>query len=66
MENKLQIDGVIVVEGKSDVLFLETFLNPVEFIITNGSEISKSTLSTLKEYSKKYKIRCTSGVLSGV
>ena len=56
MENKLQIDGVIVVEGKSDVLFLETFLNPVEFIITNGSEISKSTLSTLKEYSKKYKI----------
>ena len=56
MENKVQIDGVIVVEGKSDVLFLETFLDPIEFIITNGSEISKSTLNTLKEYSKKYKI----------
>ena len=56
MENKVQIDGVIVVEGKSDVLFLETFLDPIEFIITNGSEISKSTLSTIKEYSKKYKI----------
>ena len=56
MENKLQIDGVIVVEGKSDVLFLETFLDPIEFIVTNGSEISKSTLNTVKEYSKKYKI----------
>lgn len=56
MENKVQIDGVIVVEGKSDVLFLETFLDPIEFIITNGSEISKSTLNTIKEYSKKYKI----------
>jgi ribonuclease M5 len=56
MENKVQIDGVIVVEGKSDVLFLETFLDPIEFLITNGSEISKSILNTIKEYSKKYKI----------
>ena len=56
MENKVQINGVIVVEGKSDVLFLESFLDPIEFIITNGSEISKNTLNTIKEYSKKYKI----------
>ena len=56
MENKTEIDAVIVVEGKSDVLFLETFIKPVDFIITNGSEISKETLNTIKEYSKKYKI----------
>lgn len=56
MENKTEIDAVIVVEGKSDVLFLETFIKPIDFIITNGSEISKETLSTIKEYSKKYKI----------
>lgn len=56
MENKTIVDGVIVVEGKSDVLFLETFIKPIDFIITNGSEISKETLSTIKEYSKKYKI----------
>lgn len=56
MENKTEIDAVIVVEGKSDVLFLETFIKPVDFIITNGSEISKETLNVIKEYSKKYKI----------
>ena len=56
MENKTEIDAVIVVEGKSDVLFLETFIKPIDFIITNGSEISKDTLNTIKEYSKKYKI----------
>lgn len=56
MKNKTPIDAVIVVEGKSDVLFLETFLKPIDFIITNGSEISKNTINTIKEYSKKYKI----------
>lgn len=56
MENKTEIDAVIVVEGKSDVLFLETFIKPIDFIITNGSEISKDTLNIIKEYSKKYKI----------
>lgn len=56
MENKTEIDSVIVVEGKSDVLFLETFIKPIDFIITNGSEISKETLNTIKEYSKQYKI----------
>ena len=56
MKNKTPIDAVIVVEGKSDVLFLETFLEPIDFIITNGSEISKNIINTIKEYSKKYKI----------
>lgn len=56
MENKTEIDSVIVVEGKSDVLFLETFIKPIDFIITYGSEISKETLNTIKEYSKQYKI----------
>ena len=37
-------------------MFLETFLKPIDFIITNGSEISKDTLNTIKEYSKQYKI----------
>ena len=56
MKNKTQVDAVIVVEGKTDVLFLETFLEPIDFIITNGSEISKTTINTIKEYAKKYKI----------
>ena len=56
MKDKVLIDAVIVVEGKTDVLFLETFLKPIDFIITNGSEISKDTLNTIKEYSKQYKI----------
>lgn len=56
MENKFVLDAILVVEGKSDVLFLETFVKPIDFVITNGSEISKNTLNLIKEYSQRYKI----------
>ena len=44
----MKIDGIIVVEGKSDVSFLSSFIN-AEFVTTNGSEISKETIDYLKE-----------------
>lgn len=56
MKNKIQLDAILVVEGKTDVSFLETFVEPIDFVITNGSEISNSTINLIKEYSIKYKI----------
>ena len=44
----MKIDGIIVVEGKSDVSFLSSFIN-AEFVTTNGSEISKETIDYLKK-----------------
>ena len=44
----MKVDGVIVVEGKSDIAFLSNFIE-AEFVITNGSEISKDTISYLKK-----------------
>ena len=49
------VDGIIVVEGKSDVAFLSSFID-AEFVTTNGSEISHETISYLKERSKNTKI----------
>lgn len=42
------IDGIIVVEGKTDVAFLSNFID-AEFVITNGSEISAKTIDYLKK-----------------
>ena len=44
----MKIKEVIVVEGKSDLIFLQSFLD-AEIIITNGSEISKKTLDLIKK-----------------
>ena len=44
----MKIKEVIVVEGKSDLIFLKSFLD-AEIIITNGSEISKETLDLIKK-----------------
>lgn len=44
----MKIKEVIVVEGKSDLIFLQSFLD-AEIIITNGSEISKQTLDLIKK-----------------
>ena len=44
----MKIDGVIVVEGKTDVSFLSSFVE-AEFVTTNGSEISKETIDYLKK-----------------
>ena len=51
----MKIDGVIVVEGKSDVAFLSNFIE-AEFVTTNGSEIPDSTIEYLKEISSKSQI----------
>lgn len=49
------IDGIIVVEGKSDVSLLSNYIDS-EFVITNGSEISKETIDYLKSKSQTTKI----------
>lgn len=48
---KKHIDGIIVVEGKTDVAFLNEFID-AEFVITNGSEISKETIEYIKKASE--------------
>ena len=45
---KKRINGIIVVEGKSDVAFLSTFID-AEFVTTNGSEISSKTIEYLRK-----------------
>lgn len=47
----MKIDGVVVVEGKSDVAFLSNFLE-TEFVITNGSDIPQDTIDYLKKISQ--------------
>lgn len=42
------INGIIVVEGKTDVAFLSEFLE-AEFVITNGSEIPAKTIEYLQK-----------------
>ena len=43
---------VVVVEGKNDVNKLKSIFPDFEYIITNGSEISKSTLELIKKSSQ--------------
>ena len=45
------INGIIVVEGKTDVSFLSEFIE-AEFVITNGSEIPEKTIEYLKKCSE--------------
>ena len=52
---KLFVDGVIVVEGKSDVTFLQEFVDAI-FVTTNGSEISKETIEYIKELKKNNRV----------
>ena len=47
----MKINGIVVVEGKTDVSFLSSFIE-TEFITTNGSEISKDTIEYLKNSKK--------------
>lgn len=49
------IDAVIVVEGKSDVAFLSSYFD-AEFVISNGSAISKETIDYLKTIKDKKRI----------
>lgn len=52
---KKQINGILVVEGKTDVAFLSNYID-AEFVITNGSDIPIETINYLKEMSKPRKI----------
>ena len=47
---------VIVVEGKNDKNRIESIFKNAFVIITNGSEINKDTINTLKELSKTNEI----------
>ena len=47
---KKPIDGIIVVEGKTDVAFLSSFIE-AEFVVTNGSEIPRKTIEYLQKSS---------------
>lgn len=53
--NKLFFKGVIVVEGKSDINFLSTFLSG-KFFSTNGCDINDKKLNFLKKLSKTNQI----------
>ena len=46
-----RINGIIVVEGKTDVAFLSEFIE-AEFVTTNGSEIPVKTIEYLKKSSQ--------------
>lgn len=46
------VNGIIVVEGKTDVVFLSEFID-AEFVITNGSEVPASTIEYLKKSQEK-------------
>lgn len=52
---KKKIKGIIVVEGKSDVSFLSSFIES-EFVITNGSDLPEKTIDYLLKQSTHEKI----------
>lgn len=43
---KTNINAIIVVEGKSDIAFLSSFIN-AEFVSTNGSDVPEATIDYL-------------------
>ena len=53
--NKVNIDGVLIVEGKDDVSYLSSFLN-AQFFTTNGYDINEDKLNFLKEVAKVNKL----------
>ena len=53
--NKYYIDAVIVVEGKSDVSYLSSFIDSL-FFITNGYDINEEKLNFLSRVSEVNKL----------
>ena len=53
--SKTSLPIVLVVEGTSDKAFLSSFLD-CEFIMTNGSAISRETIDYIKEVSKSRQV----------
>ena len=50
--NKKNFDAVVVVEGKDDTIRLKQFFPGIETVETNGSAVSDSVLTQLKQLSK--------------
>ena len=48
---KKKLGGILIVEGKTDVAFLSTFIE-AEFVTTNGSEIPEKTIEYLRNSSQ--------------
>ena len=46
------VNGIVVVEGKTDVAFLSEFID-AEFVITNGSDVPLKTVEYLKKAQEK-------------
>ena len=53
--NKINIDGVLIVEGKDDVCYLSNFVNAL-FFITNGYDLSEEKIEFLKVANKRNKL----------
>ena len=53
--NKINIDGVLIVEGKDDVSYLSSFVNAL-FFTTNGYDVSQEKIAFLKEAAKVNKL----------
>ena len=49
------INGIIVVEGKTDVAFLSEFID-AEFVTTNGSDTPSDTIQSLQKAQEKRNI----------
>ena len=53
--NKINIDGVLIVEGKDDVSYLSSFVNAL-FFTTNGYDLSAEKVELLKKAAKVNKL----------
>ena len=53
--NKINIDGVLIVEGKDDVSYLSSFVNSL-FFTTNGYDVNEVKITFLKEAAKVNKL----------
>ena len=53
--NKINIDGVLIVEGKDDVSYLSSFVNAL-FFTTNGYDLCEEKIAFLLEASKRNKL----------
>lgn len=53
--DKVNVDALIIVEGKTDIAFLSSFINS-EFYSVNGSAINDKDISYIKKASKSKKI----------
>ena len=53
--NKYYLDGVLVVEGKSDVSYLSSFIK-THYFITNGCDISDEKIEFLSRVSERRKV----------